>query len=91
MATQVRVPPPLRALTHGQRIVKGDGATLRELVADLDQQYPGFKDKLCTQDGALRKFLSIYINGERLDSSRIDSINVNADDDVAVIFTLAGG
>ena len=44
---RVFIPPPLRSLTAGQEIVEVTGRTVREVIKNLDEQFPGLKDRLC--------------------------------------------
>ena len=51
MSVEVRVPTILRAYTGGDKIVTGDGADLRALIADLDGRYPGIGERLIDEQG----------------------------------------
>ena len=65
MAVRVRIPAPLRSLTAEEAIVTADGAaTLRELVDELEASYPGMRERLCEDDGELRRFVNVFVNGE---------------------------
>ena len=61
MAT-VWIPPPLQALTGGQGQVEARGLTVRELIGNLDLQYPGLRERLC-QENRLRSGLAVSIDG----------------------------
>ena len=60
----VRVPAPLRVHTQGEKVVRGDGSTVGELLADLDRKYPGIKTGLFDAEGALRRFVNVYVGDE---------------------------
>ncbi len=62
MSVRVRVPGPLRRLTGGDAEVTVDGATVSAALGDLEQRYPGFRDRLYDADGKLRQFINIYVN-----------------------------
>ena len=49
MSVTVRIPTPLRRLTNGQDKVSVDGATLGDIVASLEAQFPGIKERLCDE------------------------------------------
>ena len=63
MAIEVSIPTILRTYTDGAKSVEAAGATLSELIADLEAQFPGLADRL-VEDGSLRRFVNIYINDE---------------------------
>jgi len=63
MAITVRIPTPLRTLTAGKDEVAAAGTTLRELIEDLEKNYPGLKERLCDDKG-IRRFVNVYQNEE---------------------------
>jgi len=60
----VRVPSMLRPSVGGERTVAAAGATLRELIQNLDLRHPGFAGQLLEPSGAQRQFVNIYVNDE---------------------------
>src|SRR5438445_240850 len=60
---KVRIPTPLRKFTGGSEEVAADGATIAQIVADMESHYPGIKERLCEPDGRVRRFVNIYVNG----------------------------
>jgi MoaD family protein len=90
MAVEVRVTANLQKLVDGQRSVRGEGATVRELLDDLDSHYPGFKDLLVT-DGQLHRFVNIYLNDE--DIRFLDKLDtpLKKGDTLSILPALAGG
>ncbi len=60
---EVHIPAMLRDLTGGRATVDAAGATVREVVDDLERQCPGLRDRL-TADGRLRSKLSVAVDGE---------------------------
>ncbi len=66
MAVSVSIPTILRTYTDGEKRVDVDtvsGATLADLIKDLDTNHPGLGDRLL-QDGELRRFVNVYLNDE---------------------------
>jgi molybdopterin converting factor small subunit len=59
---RVFIPALLRDLTGGQQVVEGGGATVRDVIADLELQFPGIQDRLC-RDGNLSPALQVSIDG----------------------------
>jgi molybdopterin synthase sulfur carrier subunit len=91
MSVTVRIPTPLRRITNGQDKVSVDGRTLEEVVAALEEQFPGIKDRLCDEHGALRNFVNMYVNGE--DVRFLDGLKTvtKAGDEISVVPAVAGG
>ena len=91
MAIDVRVPTVLRKHTGGEKVVAGDGATLRELVDDLGGRHGGLREALLAGDGSLHRFLNVYVNDE--DVRYLGGIEAPlADGDVVSILpAVAGG
>lgn len=63
METTIRIPAALRTLTGGKDEVSASGATLGELIEDLEKRHPGMKDRLLDAKG-VRRFINIYIGEE---------------------------
>jgi molybdopterin converting factor small subunit len=63
MSIEVRIPTILRPYTKDQKTVEANGSTLSALITDLDAQYVGLGERLL-ENGALRRFINIYINDE---------------------------
>ena len=91
MTVLVEVPTILRTYTDGERAVVSSGTSLRALIADLDQQYPGIASRLLDGEAGLRRFVNVYINDE--DVRFADGLEtVLTDGDVVTILpAVAGG
>ena len=90
MAIKVRIPTPLRTLTAGKDEVEAKGATVRDVIEDLERRYPGMKDRLCDDKG-VRRFVNIYQNEE--DIRFLDSLDtvVREGDSISIVPAIAGG
>jgi len=91
MAIKVRIPTPLQRLTQNQEEVSADGKTIRELVANLDKSYPGICDRICDENGKLRRFVNIYVNEEDIRFLKGDETPLKDGDEVSIIPAIAGG
>jgi sulfur-carrier protein len=91
MPVKVRVPGPLRRLTGGSAEVTVDGATVSDALGSLDQQYPGFHDRLYDADGKLRQFINIYVNDSDIRFSQGLDTPVGERDELAIVPAVAGG
>jgi sulfur-carrier protein len=91
MAINVRIPTPLRTLTGGADEVSIDGATVGELLENLEKKHPGIKERLCDDKGSVRRFVNIYANEE--DIRFLDNLQtkVKDGDSVSIVPAIAGG
>ena len=87
----VRVPAMLRPTVGGERVVNADGATLRELIADVDKRHPGFAGQLLETDGAQRRFVNIYVNDEDVRYLKGLDTPIDASAVVSILPAVAGG
>jgi len=90
MAIEVRIPTILRNYTDGAKAVSAEGATLEELISDLESRHPGIKERL-VDDGNLRRFVNVYLNDE--DVRVLDGLGtaVSDSDTVVILPAMAGG
>ncbi|MCL4509057.1 MAG: molybdopterin-synthase adenylyltransferase MoeB [Chloroflexi bacterium] len=88
---QVLVPSALRGLTGDQAKVEASGSTLREIIDDLEQRYPGVGTRLRNADGSLRQFVNVFIDGE--DARRKGGLDATITDgsEVGIMPAMAGG
>ena len=91
MAIDVSIPTILRQYTDGAKSVEASGATLADVVNDLEARHAGIKARLVEDDGSLRRFVNIYLNDE--DVRFLDGINspVSDGDNVTILPAVAGG
>lgn len=91
MAMLVRIPTPLRAVTKGSAEVQGKGATVADLIDDLEQSYPGLKERLVDDTGDLRRFVNIYVNQEDVRFLQGQKTALKDGDEVSIVPAIAGG
>ncbi|WP_371780299.1 MoaD/ThiS family protein [Streptosporangium subroseum] len=90
MAIEIRIPTILRTYTDGAKAVDAKGATLEELIDDLEAGHPGLKDRLIDK-GALRRFVNVYLNDEDVRFLGGLETPVADGDTVTVLPAVAGG
>jgi molybdopterin synthase sulfur carrier subunit len=90
MAIEVRIPTILRTYTGGAKAVDGKGASLAELIDDLESNHPGIKDRLI-DGGDLRRFVNVYVNDEDVRFTGGLETSVSDGDSVVVLPAVAGG
>ena len=92
MSVTVRIPAPLRKVTGERDVVTADaGGSLLEIISRLDQEYPGLKERICDENGELRRFVNLYINGEDVRFLSGLETPVKAGDEVSIVPAVAGG
>jgi molybdopterin synthase sulfur carrier subunit len=90
MAIEVRIPTILRTYTGGAKAVEASGATLDELLNNLDAAHGGLRDRLV--DGEkLRRFVNVYLNDEDVRFLGGLETPVKDGDTVTVLPAVAGG
>jgi molybdopterin synthase sulfur carrier subunit len=91
MAVKVRIPTPLRGLTNNLDVVAGEDGTLGDCINGLEAAYPGIKDRICDDQGEIRRFVNVYVNGE--DVRFLDGLTteLKSGDEVSIVPAVAGG
>ena len=91
MAVEVRLPTVLRSQAGGSAAVSVDGATIGEVLAKLVAEYPGMAGQVLTEDGALHKFVNIYVDDD--DVRYLDGLDTPVKDgtEVSILPAVAGG
>ena len=91
MPVVVRIPTPLQKFTQNQSEVQVGGSTIDGVVGELDAQFPGIRERLCDDSGAIRKFINFYLNDEDIRFMDGEKTAVQDGDEVAIIPAIAGG
>ena len=91
MAVTVRIPTTLRPLSGGSSTVQVEGATLTEVITNLEAAHPGLQDRLLDETGALRKFVNLFVADD--DVRYLDGLNTPtpAGATISIIPAVAGG
>ena len=84
----VAIPSLLRNLTNGADSITVPGATIREVINNLEARYPGMKARLC-EDDRIKPGLAVYINGLLTRGSILES--VDADAEIHFLPAIGGG
>ena len=91
MSVLVRIPTPLRRMTGGKDKVEVESSTLGEMVDTLESTYPGFKERLVDENGELRYFVNIYVNGEDVRFLQGLETSTSTGDEISIVPAVAGG
>jgi sulfur-carrier protein len=90
MAT-VRIPTPLRKYTQGQEEVSIAAADVRQLIDALESSYPGIRERICDDKGAVRRFVNIFVKDEDIRFLEGLDTKVGDADEVSIVPAIAGG
>jgi molybdopterin synthase sulfur carrier subunit len=91
MPIQIRVPTPLRKFTNGAESVTADAATVGALLDQLDKLHPGIKERICDDNGRVRRFVNIYVNGDDIRFLQNLESPLKSGDEVSIVPAIAGG
>ena len=87
----VLVPTPLRRFTDGQAKVSVFGTSVAEALDDLNSKYPGIGERLLDEDGQIRRFVNIFVNGQNVRDADGVRTSLRPGDEVGIIPAMAGG
>lgn len=91
MTVKVIIPTPLQKLTKNRTDVQASGSNIRELIDDLEKNFPGLKERICDETGKIRRFINIYVNEEDVRFLKQDNTSLKDGDEVSIIPAIAGG
>ena len=82
------IPTPLRSYTDERGQVEAQGATLGQVLADLDRHHPGLRFRIITEQNTIRAHIKIFVNEEQAQNL---GTPVRADDRIHIVCALSGG
>lgn len=90
MSVTVKIPTQLREATGGESTAAVDGATVGEVLDSLYARYGELRNRIA-EDGGLRRFVNVYVQGE--DIRFLDGLStaVSDGDEVTILPAVAGG
>lgn len=91
MPVKVRIPTPLRSLTNGEEEVTVEGKSIQEVIDNLETNFNGFKERLCDENGQIRRFINFYLNDEDIRFKDNQETAVNDGDQISIVPAIAGG
>jgi molybdopterin converting factor small subunit len=88
---RVNLPTVLRTHAGGAKEVSADGSTVGEVLTGIVAEYPGLAGQVIDDDGALHKFVNVYLNDD--DVRYLSSLDtpVKDDDEISILPAVAGG
>jgi sulfur-carrier protein len=91
MSVNIVIPTLLRKLTGDSDLVELEAGTITEVLEKLDENYPGFRARVCEPGGDLRQFINIYVNGEDIRFLDNLSTSIPSGAEVSIVPAIAGG
>jgi molybdopterin converting factor small subunit len=91
MSVSVRIPTILRTYTGGESEVSADGGTLAEVLDSLDGSYPGIKARILDDQGAIRRFVNVYVGNDDVRFLQALDTSTPEGTQISVIPAVAGG
>ena len=91
MPKKVRIPTPLRKLTNNEEVVEITATTVSDAIGELQTRFPGIKERLVDETGAVRRFVNVYVNEEDIRFLQNQQTALKDGDEVSIIPAIAGG
>src|SRR6516165_12820859 len=91
MAVKVLIPPPLRPHAGGHAAAEFPAKTVAEALGQLTSEFADLKRHLYTEDGRLRSFVNVYVNGEDIRYLAQEKTPTKDGDTINIIPSIAGG
>lgn len=91
MALKVLIPTPLQNLTNNQATIECEASNIREMLNTLEATFPGFKERLCDENGNIRRFVNFYVNSEDIRFLDGPDTALKDGDEVSIVPAIAGG
>ncbi|MEA3335202.1 MAG: ubiquitin-like small modifier protein 1 [Chloroflexota bacterium] len=87
----VRIPTPLRHLTGGQSKVNASGNTVSAVIENLESTYPGMGEKLLDENGEIKRFINVFVDGNEIRTIDGADTPVGDHDEITIVPAMAGG
>ena len=91
MPVNVRIPTPLQKLTSQKGEVEINAGNIKELIQELEKNYPGIKDRICDESGKIRRFVNVYLNEEDIRCLKQEDTALKSGDEISIVPAIAGG
>jgi len=91
MSLKVVIPTPLRKFTAGAESVQVEARTVQEVLDNLESKNPGIRGSVCDENGGLRRFINIYLDGEDVRFLENLATPVTDGAEIAIVPAISGG
>ncbi len=91
MALTIHIPTALRKFTKDEESIEVNAQTVADILNRIEERHAGFRSRVCDNNGELRRFINIYVNGE--DVRFLDNLATRVPDgaEVSIIPAISGG
>ncbi len=87
----VKIPTPLRPLTAGKSEIKVEGATVGEVLQQMDSQFNGFGDRIMDNGKTVKRFINVFVNEDNIRDKKELDTEVKNGDTISILPSIAGG
>jgi len=91
MSVLLRIPTPLRKFTGGKPEIAAEGASVREVLDNVEAVHPGMREKILEPAGGVRRFINVFVNGEDIRHSQGLDTRLEPGDELTIVPAIAGG
>jgi sulfur-carrier protein len=91
MSAKVRIPTPLRKLTNNEELIEVNASTVADAILELQNRFPGIKERLLDENGDVRRFVNVYVNEEDIRFLQNQQTPLKTGDEISIIPAIAGG
>ena len=91
MAVKVSVPAPLRQYCDKQKVIELEGTNVKDVLSAMDSSYNLLYSKICDENGEVRQYVNLYINGVDIKKKEKLETVLNPGDSLTIIPAVAGG
>ena len=88
---KIKIPPVLRSSVGGEREVEAGGSDVGAVLRDLADQHPSLQSQLFSADGALNRYVNVYLNDEDVRVLQGLDTAVGDGDTLNILPAMAGG
>jgi len=90
MSVTVRIPTPLRPVTGGLGSLEVEGATVGDVLRQLDARYKGFAERVFDEKG-VKQFINVYVNEDNIRDKKNLDTELKSGDTISILPAIAGG
>lgn len=91
MGVKVSVPAPLRQYCDKKKEIELEGSTVKDVLASMQSNYSLLYEKVCEEDGSVRQYVNLFINGKDIRKQNNLDTELSANDSLTIIPAVAGG
>ncbi|MEE9267986.1 MAG: MoaD/ThiS family protein [Thermoplasmata archaeon] len=88
---EVILPRALLDYSQGRDTIQLSGHTLAEILGGLDTEFPGLRERIVDDQGKVRRFVHVFVNGDSVHSLEPEAVELRPGDQVHILPSVAGG